>query len=194
MHGLNGKADRLLAEVAELKAAATSDDARQAARMARYWAEHDRRWAEVCDRLGALIPDDLHEPVARKAEAALKAHGWYDAGGLMDWLRSLHWCHSALPDGFSEAAVRANVARFLAYDRTQLTATCYTCGLCMTAPWIRLVNWQDAPRDPCLHCGGTDVVNCCDYSRRPPPPWHDNWPMRSQFGPDEPEATSGDPQ
>ena len=170
MPNLNGRVDRLLAEVAELKAAADSADARQAARMARYWAEYDRRWDDVCNRLFALIPDDLADAAERHAVAALDGHGWQDAGGLMDWLRSLHWCHSTLPDGLGEAAVRSNVARFLAYGRSQLTLVCYTCGLCTTAPWVGLANpnaWRDGPRGPCLHCGGTDVLTPGESSDRP---------------------------
>jgi hypothetical protein len=192
MHGLNGKADRLLAEAAALKAAAAPEDPRIAA----YWREHRRRWEDVVNRLFALIPDDLAEAVEDNAVRAMDAHGRNDAGGFWDWHRSLLWCHSTLPDGLGEAAVRSNLARFLAYDCTQMTATCYTCGLCTTAPWVGLANpnaWRDGPRGPCLHCGGTDLVLVCEFYRRPKPPWYDNWSWRFQFCP-EPDATSGEPQ
>jgi hypothetical protein len=183
---LNGRVDRALAAAAALATAAAGDPIRDA-----YDAELRRRqWAALV-RLDALIPADLAADVCDHARAALKAHGLWDCGGVWDWHRSLLWCHSTLPDGLGEAAVRENVRRFLRFDRTLMTRTCWDCGLATTMPGVgRPDFWsgRDQPPEPCPHCGGVDLVASCSMYSRPAPSWKDDWTLRYRPSRDQEEA------
>jgi hypothetical protein len=173
------KIDRLLAEAEALAARVA------AAGPTAYEREYERRWHDLFARLAGLVPADLQEAVADHLQAvAARRGGPFECGGLWDWLTSLFWCHSAIPPGLTEAAVRETVRRFLRYaDGSHMVSVCVTCGLATPARWAGLplgIDWRTVAQEPCAHCGGRDLVELCGLSRRGPHPWDDDWARRAQ--------------
>jgi hypothetical protein len=153
-----------------------------------------RRLDKALEGLFTLTPEDMVGEVWESMQAGLDARDdIFEAGGVWDWLVSLAWCHSTLPEGLTEEAVRENVRRFMRYGGcAQLTFTCWGCGLATPAPWADdMTNpaWKERPPEPCAFCGGDDLVPIFGQRDREPRPWQDNWAYRVQFGTDPPEGS-----
>ena len=168
--GANGSLNGRIMRLEEVLTPRSSWDA--------FWDETKRRWVIALDDICRIVPVDMCDEVALHLKEYIRPDpNWWlnHGGGLWRWQKSLVWCHSQIPAGMIEAAVRETLRRFMDHRKFDMTCCCYGCGLCA------VLDYRDGDMhflSPCPHCNGTDLVGAVYDYERPRPPWDDDWPAR----------------